>query len=180
MNPVELMNAPIIDVVVPETTKKEQGVSLRKSTTADTKVERPRVSKTICITHSSRFKLLRSDMSWSCPECSHGRVPFSRWYKDTYSLGYITAHCYEGQDHQSTRHEVVVTVDEGFNPVALLVQRDATRKDIPVLVVDLGMITPRYALLKPLDQDGIRTFSLSELYGVGQHSSDGEEQTPTE
>lgn len=152
-------------VRVNNTIRKENGVKIRKSVDVNDPVARPKPSKTICREHSEKFSLRREDMSWGCNQCDQGRVPFNRWYKDTYSLGYLKVHGFTGADHEVVPQEVVVTVDESYTPLAVMIQR-SDAAGTPVFVTDLGRVTTDLVSRANLDEDGVRTITLSELYGL--------------
>lgn len=149
--------------------KKESGVSLRESITPDENLTRPKPSKTICLQHGQKFHLRRDDMSWGCPECDKGRVAFNKWYKDTYSLGYLRVHKFVGAKHSDLPQEVVITADESFKAVAIMIQRAEPGVDAPVFVTDLGDIAVDTALkVEPDEESGVRTITLPSLYGLGE------------
>lgn len=147
--------------------KKESGVSLRESITPDENLTRPKPCKTICLQHGQKFHLRRDDMSWGCPECDKGRVAFNKWYRDTYSLGYLRVHKFVGSKHSDLPQEVVLTADESFKAVAIMIQRAEPGVDAPVFVTDLGDIAVDTALkVEPDEESGVRTITLPSLYGL--------------
>lgn len=143
--------------------KKSNG--LRKSVAIGDHLPAPKVSRRVCVTHGDRFIYQESDNTWGCPRCDEGRVGLNAWYKETRSLGHIKSQVYYGSHPVEGVMEVVVTRTSTTPCYALIVQKIKHEEDTIVVVIDsLSLSFDGPWAKKPLDEDGVRWFSMRDLY----------------